>query len=111
MHSSFRGYQRIQENVTNGHGDFHEAIDFYSESDQAHRGGSLGSPTNYGKNQWPESPAGFKDHYALYVDEMRRFVIPVAFGTECLARHLHRRGWRWLLKSRCHDCDAGSEPK
>jgi isopenicillin N synthase-like dioxygenase len=73
--SSFRGYQRVQENITQGRGDFHEAVDLYSESPQAARGLldiDSGEPSNFGFNQWPEHPVKFREVYELYVQDMRR---------------------------------------
>ena len=69
--SSFRGYQRVQENITNGRGDYHEALDFYSESEQARMSGTASGPSNYGQNQWP-SQDSFQLHYEEYITQMRR---------------------------------------
>lgn len=70
-----RGYQRLGENVTQGHRDWHEAIDFYAEVDernvdlQALSQGSSGAepcdiagmrPLVFGRNRWPEKPEGFQ---------------------------------------------------
>ena len=72
--SSFRGYQRVQENVTQGRGDFHEAIDLYSESRQAVTAGAVaeGAPTNFGSNQWPQQPEEFRGVYEHYIHDMQR---------------------------------------
>jgi len=76
--SSFRGYQRVQENVTNGRGDFHEAVDFYSESEQAARGGI--GPSNHGTNQWPAAPATFRPVFEEYIEAMNRLGSQVMGG-------------------------------
>mmetsp|Transcript_10714 Transcript_10714/g.19394 ORF Transcript_10714/g.19394 Transcript_10714/m.19394 type:complete len:390 (-) Transcript_10714:244-1413(-) len=79
--ASFRGYQRVQENVTNGRGDFHEAVDFYSESKQAKRGVEpSSSPSNYGVNQWPSAPLTFRPVFEQYVEDMNRLGRQVMSG-------------------------------
>ena len=58
--TSWRGYQRVYENVTGEKPDAHEALDLYSESPRAthHRGANL----------WPD--AEFESVYTEYVDEL-----------------------------------------
>ena len=58
--TSWRGYQRVYENVTGEKPDAHEALDLYSESPRAthHRGTNL----------WPD--AEFEAVYIEYVDEL-----------------------------------------
>ena len=58
--TSWRGYQRVYENVTGEKPDAHEALDLYSESPRAthHRGANL----------WPD--AEFEAVYIEYVDEL-----------------------------------------
>jgi len=48
---SFRGYQRLKVNQTNGQQDLHEGLDIFSEST---RGQVEGVPSNHGRNQWPD---------------------------------------------------------
>mmetsp|Transcript_73790 Transcript_73790/g.164012 ORF Transcript_73790/g.164012 Transcript_73790/m.164012 type:complete len:264 (+) Transcript_73790:22-813(+) len=66
--STYRGYQRVHENVTGNKPDSHEAIDLYSESPLAHRA----SGGHFGRNQWPLHPAGLQPTVEAYVHEMSR---------------------------------------
>lgn len=67
--SGFRGYQKIRENVTEGKGDIHEAIDYYKEFEyEAY--GDLGHPL-FGPNLWPQNPSRFKDVMEEYIEVMK----------------------------------------
>jgi isopenicillin N synthase-like dioxygenase len=69
-----RGYQRLSENVTQGHADYHEAIDFYRSVpavpfDPADL--SRGYQLLRGQNLWPEKPAEFKEVFEQYWQRLR----------------------------------------
>ncbi|KAJ3212973.1 hypothetical protein HDU67_003465 [Dinochytrium kinnereticum] len=68
-----RGYQRIGDNVTGGHSDWHEAIDLYRQLPLDHplRTAEV-QDAMHSDNQWPETPAEFRKVYETYVDEMLR---------------------------------------
>jgi isopenicillin N synthase-like dioxygenase len=68
---SFRGFQKLGVNVTNGELDGHEALDLVSESKRAIR--SDKKLTNYGKNQWPHPSMlpQFRSKTEQYVDAMQ----------------------------------------
>jgi isopenicillin N synthase-like dioxygenase len=77
---TFRGYQRMGENVTQGQADQHEAIDFFRENPSDATSDQLLFP--FGKNQWPEggNTADFRRRYQEYVREMRRVGTAVMRG-------------------------------
>ena len=64
--SQCSGYQRLQENVTNGKADNHEAIDYFRPVDKPDKTKPLG-----GENQWPAVP-GFKEKYEAWVEKMKK---------------------------------------
>ncbi|MCJ1444517.1 MAG: hypothetical protein MMC23_005019 [Stictis urceolatum] len=81
-----RGYQRIGENVSAGHRDWHEAIDWYrpfethekSGPDHPANGSTNGSHEKgppyallEGPNLWPGEPADFKAVYEEYVQSCK----------------------------------------
>ncbi|KAJ7600557.1 hypothetical protein C8J56DRAFT_910602 [Mycena floridula] len=59
-----RGYARLNENVTNGKADNHEAIDWYKPvvPDK--------SRPLWGENQWP-SVSDFRDKYEVWIEKMK----------------------------------------
>ncbi|KAK8953257.1 Gibberellin 3-beta-dioxygenase 2 [Platanthera guangdongensis] len=63
--TGYRGYQKIQENITLGKPDMHEAIDCYRPMDSGEYG-SLGK-TMEGQNLWPENPTKFKSMMEEYI--------------------------------------------
>lgn len=63
---SWRGYQRVGENITQEAPDWHEAVDLYAESAQA------GGSAHEGANQWPPELPAFRATMEQYVAEMRR---------------------------------------
>ena len=65
--SSWRGYQRVHENVTGGRPDRHEALDYYSESRLAER-----PRGHFGANPWPSELPTFRPTVEAYVGEMTR---------------------------------------
>lgn len=77
---SYRGFQTMGVNITNGKLDGHEALDLVSESTRAVAPRRVDdsnkmqqSLTNYGKNQWP-NPAilpEFRHTTEVYIDEMQ----------------------------------------
>ncbi|KAI8852885.1 hypothetical protein BC829DRAFT_384022 [Chytridium lagenaria] len=83
-----RGYQRVGDNVTQGHNDWHEAIDFYKEVGVGHPLRKTGDPM-HAENQWPEQPDDFKKVYEAYVKEMLRLGSNVMQGI-AVARGLPR---------------------
>ncbi|KAG0565581.1 hypothetical protein M758_8G196100 [Ceratodon purpureus] len=64
--SGFRGYQKLGENVTKGHPDQHEAIDYFKEFEPSAR------PENplVGPNQWPDSVSKFRPLVQDYLGVM-----------------------------------------
>jgi len=60
-----RGYARLQENVTNGKADNHEAIDFYRPVENPDKTKPL-----WGENQWPIIP-GFRAKFERWVSKMK----------------------------------------
>ncbi|KAL4081059.1 hypothetical protein J3A83DRAFT_4204408 [Scleroderma citrinum] len=61
-----RGYQRLQENVTNGKADNHEGIDFYRPVENPDK-----SKTLWGENQWPSVPGAFQQKYEQWIERMK----------------------------------------
>ncbi|KAG0565579.1 hypothetical protein M758_8G196100 [Ceratodon purpureus] len=61
-----RGYQKLGENVTKGHPDQHEAIDYFKEFEPSAR------PENplVGPNQWPDSVSKFRPLVQDYLGVM-----------------------------------------
>jgi isopenicillin N synthase-like dioxygenase len=95
--NSYRGYQEIGLNVTNGLQDGHEALDIMSESIKADRrrwdnnnnknNNYDGEPTNYGINhyginQWPsvKKLSNFRPCCERYVMEMNRVGNKLIYG-------------------------------
>ena len=79
-----RGYQVLNENVTKGRRDYHEAIDFYKELDDephqeftasTHAAGSLDGLPQYkflrGPNLWPERPDQLREIYEEYIEHCK----------------------------------------
>ncbi|EIW59491.1 Clavaminate synthase-like protein [Trametes versicolor FP-101664 SS1] len=60
-----RGYQKLNENVTNGKADNHEGIDWYRPVENPDKSKPL-----WGENQWPDIP-GFKEKYERWVEKMK----------------------------------------
>ncbi|OJT15278.1 hypothetical protein TRAPUB_8200 [Trametes pubescens] len=60
-----RGYQKLNENVTNGKADNHEGIDWYRPVENPDKSKPL-----WGENQWPAIP-GFKEKYERWVEKMK----------------------------------------
>ncbi|TFY77190.1 hypothetical protein EWM64_g6823 [Hericium alpestre] len=60
-----RGYQRLKENVTQGKGDSHEALDFYRPVEEPDKTKPL-----WGENQWPTIPT-FREKYEKWVHKMK----------------------------------------
>lgn len=79
---SFRGYQRIGENITQYKADFHEGLDFYKELRDDHPVVKAGMYRLAGKNQWPcerttleggQDVSGYREFFeTVYVPEMLR---------------------------------------
>jgi isopenicillin N synthase-like dioxygenase len=75
--NSYRGFQTMGVNVTNGQLDGHEALDLVSESARANisRGNNsrYHNLTNYGKNQWPDPELlpDFRSTTEEYIDVMQ----------------------------------------
>jgi isopenicillin N synthase-like dioxygenase len=75
--NSYRGYQKVGVNVTQGRLDGHEALDLVSESTRADRimyfNGKPTDLTNYGKNQWPDPIRlpNFRSSTETYIDQMQ----------------------------------------
>uniref|UniRef100_A0A7S4S1K1 Fe2OG dioxygenase domain-containing protein n=1 Tax=Alexandrium monilatum TaxID=311494 RepID=A0A7S4S1K1_9DINO len=63
---SWRGYQRVGENITQEAPDWHEALDLYSESAQA------ANSAHEGANQWPREVPTLRPAVERYVAEMRQ---------------------------------------
>lgn len=70
---SFRGFQKMGINVTNGELDGHEALDLVSESKKAIRPNPQ-EMTNYGRNQWPNQSKlpEFRATTEKYVESMQQ---------------------------------------
>ncbi|CDO71441.1 hypothetical protein BN946_scf184909.g35 [Trametes cinnabarina] len=62
---SARGYQRLEENVTNGKADNHEAIDFYRPVENPDKRRPI-----WGENQWP-TIQGFREKYETWIEKMK----------------------------------------
>jgi isopenicillin N synthase-like dioxygenase len=71
-----RGYQVLNENVTKGLRDFHEAVDFYREFDDQETTHN-GPPTTkkyeflHGPNLWPKHPPELKQVYEEYIEQCK----------------------------------------
>ena len=65
----FPGYQRLQENITNGKADNHEGIDIYKPVESPDRSKPL-----QGENQWPSDAVapGFRDSYERWIEKMKK---------------------------------------
>lgn len=63
--ATFSGYQKLNENVTNGKADNHEGIDWYRPVENPDKSKPL-----WGENQWPAIP-GFKEKYQRWVEKMK----------------------------------------
>ncbi|KAJ3106509.1 hypothetical protein HDU96_008202 [Phlyctochytrium bullatum] len=74
-----RGYQRVGDNITGGHSDWHEAIDLYREVPATDRLRDKPDPM-HSSNQWPENPSVFKETYEEYVKQMKRLGAAVMQG-------------------------------
>lgn len=61
------GYQRLNENVTNGKADNHEGIDFYRPVENPDK-----SKTLWGENQWPSVPGTFRQKYEQWIEKMKK---------------------------------------
>ncbi|KAJ3102337.1 hypothetical protein HDU97_000618 [Phlyctochytrium planicorne] len=94
-----RGYQRIGDNVTKGHSDWHEAIDLYRELPDGHQLRASYDPM-HSANQWPTDPKYFKDAYTNYVNAMLKLGGSVMEG---IAR-ARRLAPDYFVKFRSHGC-------
>ncbi|KAF2837502.1 Clavaminate synthase-like protein [Patellaria atrata CBS 101060] len=72
-----RGYQLLRENVTKGHRDWHEAIDFFRESNEEQNVGAKGKSRDgppyeflHGRNLWPDQPPELKEVTNAYLDQV-----------------------------------------
>ncbi|KAI6128805.1 hypothetical protein EDD17DRAFT_1149992 [Pisolithus thermaeus] len=66
LQDNARGYQRLNENVTNGKSDNHEGIDIYKPVEKPDK-----SKTLWGENQWPTVPA-FREKYEQWIEKMKK---------------------------------------
>jgi len=91
------GYQRLNQNVTQGKADAHEGIDFYRPVENPDRHQPL-----WGENQWPADymVQGFKSTYERWIDRMKELgTIVVRHGLlDCSAAYPDVLG-RWRRKS------------
>jgi len=63
--TSWQGYARLKENVTNGKADNHEGIDFYHPVENPDKTKPL-----WGENQWPSIPR-FREKYEKWIGKMK----------------------------------------
>lgn len=76
-----RGYQRVGDNITGGHADWHEAVDFYRDLPAHHRLRSAAVPDPmHAPNQWPDRPARFAPVLQAYVDRMLQLGVRIMEG-------------------------------
>jgi len=90
-----RGYQRLNENVTQGKPDSHEGLDFYAPVSDP-------DPTRplWGVNQWPSVP-GFQRQYEKWIDKMKQLGLILM---EAMATGLGMTTEEWLdLRSQVDD--------
>lgn len=66
---TFRGYQQVGENVTEGQRDWHEAIDLMKHFPSSHPD-VLAKKALYGPNQWPERPPQLQSFFEDYVNQL-----------------------------------------
>ncbi|KAI9696904.1 MAG: hypothetical protein M1820_007979 [Bogoriella megaspora] len=66
-----RGYQKLGENITQGKGDWHEALDFYREEENNTKEGPPYKLLN-GRNLYPQEPKGFETATKSYIEDMKR---------------------------------------
>lgn len=66
---SARGYQKIGENVTKGRRDWHEAIDFYAESQS---GDAPPFEVLHGRNLWPRNPSELQGAFEAYLEQLKQ---------------------------------------
>ncbi|KAF9242601.1 hypothetical protein BU15DRAFT_43907 [Melanogaster broomeanus] len=81
-----RGYQRMNENVTNGKADSHEGIDFYKPVENPNKSKPL-----WGENQWPAVP-GFQNKYENWIDKMKKLGMIVMEAQVLFLSHLMAYG-------------------
>ncbi|KAI8808050.1 hypothetical protein BJ742DRAFT_289274 [Cladochytrium replicatum] len=67
-----RGYQRLMQNITRYKKDYHEGIDLYAPIDDSHTLRKKGIKTMAGENQWPSTPAEFRETYETYIEKLKK---------------------------------------
>eukprot|EP01060_Flectonema_neradi_P014819 TRINITY_DN21484_c0_g1_i3.p1 TRINITY_DN21484_c0_g1~~TRINITY_DN21484_c0_g1_i3.p1 ORF type:complete len:267 (+),score=29.49 TRINITY_DN21484_c0_g1_i3:190-990(+) len=110
--AGFRGYQKVGENVTQNKKDAHEAMDFYSESQEA-----TGELLRY-KNQWPDDSV-----LPEYRPTLEKYIAHLLTTGECVMSAIGRGLGEshdffdstmtdpyWTLRSICYPPKADLDP-
>lgn len=103
------GYQRLQENVTNGKADNHEGLDFYRPVEYPDKAKPL-----WGENQWPTLP-GFREKFEIWVRKMKELglvvmeaYVQIPFYRLMTADCSSFIGWLWVWECRLKNGEASA---